>query len=106
MKFFPIGYKNGSETGEPDPVPEDVTQKKRKKRRKSRIQVDEADGEMRRDECRSIDEQPEKESVTGELEEGYEEDDDETLDEINEEENENGSGLENGADGELKSDNS
>lgn len=43
MGFFPIGYKNSSETGEPTPEPIDEKPKKRKRKRKVKQDSDEND---------------------------------------------------------------
>lgn len=43
LGFFPIGYKNSSETGEPTPEPIDEKPKKRKRKRKVKQDSDDND---------------------------------------------------------------
>lgn len=43
LAFFPVGYKNASETGETTPVPTDEKPKKKKKKRKAKQDADSTD---------------------------------------------------------------
>lgn len=43
LAFFPVGYKNASETGETTPVPTDEKPKKKKKKRKTKQDTDQTD---------------------------------------------------------------
>lgn len=101
LKFFPSGYVNGSETGEPILVPEDISLKKRKKRRKSRMHLDEMNEEQSKSENKDVGNQLEKESEAGDGEEGdADEDDDEDetdgVIEEDDEDNEDGGVADNG----------
>lgn len=46
MRFFPIGYKNSSECGEPTPEPINDEPKKRKRKRKTKQDSDENDTQV------------------------------------------------------------
>lgn len=93
LAFFPIGYKNASETGETTPVPTDEKPKKKKKKRKTKQDADSNDAadetrDKATDDGSTNDgESPDKEkSGSGDAEENLDYDDDD------EEEEENGGG--------------
>lgn len=85
LAFFPIGYKNASETGETTPVPTDEKPKKKKKKRKTKHETDSADAtdevreKMNDDGSTNDGDSPDKEkSGSGDADENldYDEDDD------------------------------